>query len=75
MKKSEITDYNVDDYIREKVRVNGKRIFWGAEIIYLQRFAERIFIDPIVGFPEGWPDYPNGDTLMGIKHFRSNKKG
>ena len=79
-----ITDLNVDDYIRQQKRMGQKRFFWsGKALKAFKNFSEAIFADPIVGYPEeyffikngdvfkkpSWKNYPNGVIFMGVKHF------
>ena len=85
IKRNEITELNVDDYIRQKKRMGQRRFFWSGEALKaFKYFSEATFADPMVGYPEEyftiknnealpkpyWEHYPNGFTFMGVNHFK-----
>ena len=68
MSDSEITIYNVDDFIRERKQKGAKRIIWGKNgVRHLRKFARIIYHDNGFRLPHS---FPSGDLFMGIKHVK-----
>lgn len=52
MKKGQLNESNVDDYIRQKKREGQRRFFWsGNDLRAFRIFSHAIFSDPIIGVP------------------------
>lgn len=53
IKKNEINNINVDDYIRQQKKKGQRRFFWhGRAREAFRNFSESIFSDPFCGYPE-----------------------
>lgn len=67
MKQEEITEINVDDYIREQKELGKKKIIWTGkkEIKIFRRFARINYWDVHFRLPHS---FPHKATFRGIKH-------